>query len=73
VTFRSHGGVVLLAVLMLTLAKPSRAQDKSKSKSFSAEQVQVLNTVGTIFAAAEADDLHKFHSVIAPSFYIRQR
>ncbi len=67
-TFRSHGAVTLLAILMLTSLTPSGAQDKSTS--LSAGQVQVLNTVKAIFAAAEADDLAKFHSVVAPSFYI---
>jgi hypothetical protein len=67
-TFRSHSAVILLAILMLTSMKASRAQDKSKP--FSAEQLQVVNTVRTIFAAAEADDLAKFHSVTAPGFYI---
>ena len=67
-TFRSHSAVVLLAILMLTSVKASRAQDKSKP--LSAEQLQVVNTVKTIFAAAEADDLAKFHSVTAPGFYI---
>ena len=67
-TFRSHSAVVLLVILMLTSVKASRAQDKSKP--LSAEQLQVVNTVKTIFAAAEADDLAKFHSVTAPGFYI---
>ena len=67
-TFRSHSAVILLAILMLTSMKASRAQDKSKP--FSAEQLQVVNTVKTIFAAAEADDLAKFHSVTVPGFYI---
>jgi ketosteroid isomerase-like protein len=48
--------------------KPSRAQ--ARSKPLSAEQVQALNTVKTVFAASESDDLDKFHSVIAPGFYI---
>lgn len=67
-TFRSHSVVVLMAILTLTSVKPSRAQ--ARSKPLSAEQVQALNTVKTVFAASESDDLDKFHSVIAPGFYI---
>ncbi len=63
-----HSAVVLATILMLTSLKPSSAQEKSKS--LSAEQLQVLNTVKTIFAAGEAADMAKFHSVIAPGFYI---
>jgi len=57
-----------MAILTLTSVKPSRAQ--ARSKPLSAEQVQALNTVKTVFAASESDDLDKFHSVIAPGFYI---
>lgn len=67
-TFRSQSAVVLLVILLLTFVGPSIAQDKSKP--LSVEQLQVVNTVKTIFAAAEAADLDRFHSVIAPGFYI---
>lgn len=53
---------------MVMSVMPSDAQEKSKP--LSAEQLQVVNTVTTIFAAAETGDLNKFHSVIAPGFYI---
>ncbi len=67
-TFRSQSAVVLLVILILTFVSPSIAQDKSTP--LSVEQVQVVNTVKTIFVAAEADDMVRFHSVIAPGFYI---
>jgi hypothetical protein len=35
-----------------------------------AEQTKIVDAVKTIFVAAKADDLEKFHSVIAPGFYL---
>ncbi len=51
---------------MTTSVKGSDAQEKP----LSAEQIQVVDAVKTIYVAAAADDLAKFHSVIAPGFYI---
>ena len=35
-----------------------------------AEQTKIVDAVKTIFVAAKADDLEKFHSLIAPGFYL---
>jgi hypothetical protein len=63
----SFRAIAIAMVLLMTLSSnPLHAQ----SKPLTAEQQQVVDTVGAIFAAAETDDLAKFHSVTAPSFYI---
>ena len=38
--------------------------------AITADQTQVANTVSAIFNAATQDDFEKFHSVVAPGFYI---
>jgi hypothetical protein len=43
----------------------ARAQQK-----LTAEQTQIVDTVGTIFSAVGAEDIAKLDSVIAPDFYI---
>lgn len=67
-TLYPHSAAVLLALLTMTSAKPASAQEKDRA--FSSEQLQVISTVKTIFAASEANDMAKFRSVIAPGFYI---
>jgi SnoaL-like domain len=41
-----------------------------QERALSADQMQVVDTVKAIFAAAALDDLAKFHAVVAPRFYI---
>jgi ketosteroid isomerase-like protein len=62
--------VASLALLMSVPGMSADTQDPHDAKAMSAEQLQVVNTVKAIFAASEADDMVKFHSVIAPGFYI---
>jgi Domain of unknown function (DUF4440) len=42
----------------------------AQQKLLNADQIQIVNTVSTIFAAARTDDVAKFDSVIASDFYI---
>jgi hypothetical protein len=42
----------------------------AQHKSLTPDQIQIVNTVSTIFIAARTDDVAKFDSVIAPGFYI---
>lgn len=55
-----------VAVLALSLAVPTIAQQKSLTK----DQQQVLDTVNSIFVAAKADDLAKFNSIVMPGYYM---
>jgi hypothetical protein len=43
---------------------------RGQNGALTADQTQVANTVSAIFNAATQDDLEKFHSVVAPGFYI---
>ena len=42
----------------------------AQQKRLTADESQIVDTVGTIFDAARADDVAKFKSVIAAEFYI---
>jgi ketosteroid isomerase-like protein len=42
----------------------------SAQQKLTVEQMQIVDTVSTLFAAARADDLAKFDSVITSDFYI---
>jgi ketosteroid isomerase-like protein len=59
--------------LVLTFAlifSPNVTSARAQQKSLTSDQKQIVDTVGTIFTAARADDVAKFDSVIAPGFYI---
>ena len=43
---------------------------RAQQKALTAEQTKIVDTVNTVFAAARADDIAKFDSVVAPGFYI---
>jgi ketosteroid isomerase-like protein len=43
---------------------------RAQQKLVTADQVQIVDTVSTIFTAARTDDVAKFDSVIASDFYI---
>ena len=56
-------------VSILTLASFAAAASTHSCVSSPADQTQVTETMRTMYAAATADDLAKFHSVAAPDFY----
>jgi ketosteroid isomerase-like protein len=62
---------VRIAPLVSILALASYAATASPHSCVSspADQTQVTETMRTMYAAATADDLAKFHSVAAPDFY----
>jgi ketosteroid isomerase-like protein len=62
-------GVFAAAVLALMLFG-AVGSSSGQERALSADQVQVVNTVKGIFAAAALDDLAKFHAVVAPGFYL---
>jgi hypothetical protein len=43
---------------------------RGQQRALTADQTQAVTTVSAIFDAAAHDDLEKFHSVVAPGFYI---
>jgi hypothetical protein len=59
---------VVVAVALAIFANVSTARTRQKTLTF--EQRQVVGTVSTIFSAAREDDVAKFDSVIASAFYI---
>jgi Domain of unknown function (DUF4440) len=63
---RGFFAAALLTLMFFVAAGTSSGQDRA----LSADQVQVVDTVKAIFAAAAADDLAKFHAVVAPGFYL---
>jgi ketosteroid isomerase-like protein len=63
---RLHVALAITAPALM-LCEPITARTQPK---LTAEQSQIVDTVSTIFTAAKADDVSKFHSVIAPGFYI---
>jgi ketosteroid isomerase-like protein len=58
---------VLLCFLTVSIAAPS---SYAQQKPLTADQQQVVDTVKSIFAAAKADDLGKFDSIVEPGFYM---
>ena len=61
-------GFVVVAVALVIFVNISTA--RTREKTLTSEQRQVLDTVSTIFSAAREDDVAKFDSVIALGFYI---
>jgi hypothetical protein len=59
-----------LARTFALIFSPNVTTARAQQKSITSDQKQVVDTVGTIFAAARADDVAKFDSVIAPGFYM---
>jgi hypothetical protein len=58
----------LVALLLVSVALFSHRGYAQSPETL--EQAKVIDAVKTIFVAAKADDLEKFHSVVAPGFYI---
>jgi ketosteroid isomerase-like protein len=61
---------IALAVIFALGFSPNVSTARAQQKSLTSDQKQIVDTVSTIFAAARADDVAKFDSVIAPGFYI---
>ena len=59
---------VVVAVALVIFVNISTA--RTREKTLTSEQRQVLDTVSTIFSAAREDNVAKFDSVIASGFYI---
>lgn len=60
--------IILASLALFSSASVHTA--RAQQKPLTADQEQIVDTVSTIFAAARADDVAKFDSVIAPGFYI---
>jgi hypothetical protein len=61
---------LLLAGAVLAAGAATFSSVALAQSSDAADQTQVIDAVKTIFVAAKADDLEKFHSVVAPGFYL---
>jgi ketosteroid isomerase-like protein len=53
----------VFAIVLFVAVRNSSGQEK-------ADQVQVVETVKAVFAAATVDDLAKFHAAVGPGFYL---
>jgi ketosteroid isomerase-like protein len=56
--------------LALALAFSANLPNASAQKVLTADQMQIIDTVKTIFAAALTDDVAMLNRVVAPDFYI---
>jgi hypothetical protein len=67
---RKLGNVAsLAAILGAALLSASASPETSACSSTPADRDQVVEVMRTMYAAATADDLAKFHTVAAPDFY----
>lgn len=57
------------AILLMTMTFIPSAHPQRAAAGQAKDQAAVLDTMQTLFAAAATDDLAKFHSAVAPSFY----
>jgi ketosteroid isomerase-like protein len=65
---RLHIALATTALALMFSANPVTA--RAQQKLVTADQVQIVDTVSTIFTAARTDDVAKFDSVIASDFYM---
>jgi hypothetical protein len=61
---------IALAVTFAIVFSPNVSTARTRQKSPTSAEKQVVDTVNTIFAAASTEDIAKLDSVIAPDFYI---
>lgn len=61
---------ISIGSLALGFLPSIHAQQQPQTPSLSADQKQVVAVLGSVFAAAEADDAAKFDSLIASGFYM---
>jgi hypothetical protein len=62
--------IILVTIAFAVLFSANVSTASAQQKLPTADQTQIVNTVSVIFAAARADDVAKFDSVIAQGFYI---
>ena len=63
-----YNALATTALALTCSANPALAS--AQPQPVTADQAQIIDTVSTVFAAARAEDIAKFDSVIAPDFYI---
>src|ERR1700723_3706735 len=68
VSSRLHIALVAIALTLTFSVYPVTAE--ARQKPATSDQVQIIDTVSTIFSAALTDDVAKFDSVIASEFYM---
>ena len=61
---------IALAVTVALGFSPNVSPARAQQKSLTPDQMQIVDTVSTIFSAVGAEDIAKLNSVIAPDFYI---
>ena len=61
---------IALAVTFAIVFSPNVSTARTRQKSLTSDQKQVIDTVSTIFSAASTEDIVKLDSVMAPDFYI---
>ncbi|GAC1360915.1 MAG: hypothetical protein NVSMB3_09020 [Acidobacteriaceae bacterium] len=64
-----RGGMGIAAIVLLAGVCPAQTGGGSGCAASPTDNADVVQTMKTMFAAAEKDDLAKFHSVAAASFY----
>jgi hypothetical protein len=64
---RPYTTLAVAAIVLFVFAKGYRGMAQPPS---SAEQRKIVDVMTTFFASAHDEDLAKFHSIIAPGFYI---
>jgi hypothetical protein len=63
---RARSIFAVLALMFFVAVGSSRGEERA----LSVDQVQVVDAVKGVFAAAALDDLAKFHAEVAPGFYL---
>jgi ketosteroid isomerase-like protein len=61
---------VTLAVCLVVFTVGFGATSSAQQKARSADEMKVIDTVKEIFAAAKADDVAKFNSVVSQGYYM---
>jgi ketosteroid isomerase-like protein len=62
--------LIRLAGIFVLIFSANVSAAGGQQKPLTSDERQVVDTVSTVFAAARADDMAKFHSVTAPDFYL---
>jgi ketosteroid isomerase-like protein len=64
----SHPALATTTLALMCSVNPVTAG--AQQKPVTADQTKIIDTVSTIFSAANAEDIAMFDSVLAPDFYI---
>ena len=62
--------IVWTAIAFTFVFSLNTSTGRAQQKVLTDDQTKIVDTVNTVFAAARADDIAKFDSVVAPGFYI---